>query len=173
MSTETSRDGGGLTVSARARLQRRTVVVLMLAQVVGSVGMGAMLAVGALIALDLSGSDAWSGMATTMITLGAAAFALPRATAPKPAAVSRRFTPAATKNRGTIHQGKHPVPLRTTTPPACAGKRSNNKRASASANVPTPLYRSRTWSVRAGAAYSRTTLASFDSPTMRAPGDGR
>lgn len=79
MSTETSRDGDPLSEAARARLQRRTVLVLMLAQVVGSVGMGAMLAVGALIALDLSGSDAWSGMATTMITLGAAAFALPLA----------------------------------------------------------------------------------------------
>ncbi|WP_017604874.1 MFS transporter [Nocardiopsis alkaliphila] len=65
----------------RARLQRRTVLVLMAAQVVGGVGMGAMLAVGALIALELSGSDAWSGMATTMITLGAAIFALPLAAA--------------------------------------------------------------------------------------------
>ncbi|MBR8742130.1 MFS transporter [Nocardiopsis sp. MG754419] len=51
----------------------------MAAQVVGGIGMGAMLAVGALIALDLSGSDTWSGMATTMITLGAAVFALPLA----------------------------------------------------------------------------------------------
>ncbi|WP_017586884.1 MFS transporter [Nocardiopsis ganjiahuensis] len=79
MSTESSQVGGVLTETARAHLQRRTVLVLMLAQVVGSIGMGAMLAVGALIALDLSGSDAWSGMATTMITLGAAAFALPLA----------------------------------------------------------------------------------------------
>lgn len=63
----------------RARIQRRTVLVLMAAQVVGGIGMGAMLAVGALIALDLSGSDTWSGMATTMITLGAAVFALPLA----------------------------------------------------------------------------------------------
>lgn len=79
MSTENTRVGGVLTEAVRARLQRRTVLVLMLAQVVGSIGMGAMLAVGALIALDLSGSDTWSGMATTMITLGAAAFALPLA----------------------------------------------------------------------------------------------
>ncbi len=79
MSAETTRAGGALTEAGRARLQGRTVLVLMLAQVVGSIGMGAMLAVGALIALDLSGSDAWSGMATTMITLGAAAFALPLA----------------------------------------------------------------------------------------------
>ncbi|MFE1170153.1 MFS transporter [Nocardiopsis sp. NPDC058789] len=79
MSTRTHRYGDPLSTAARTRLQRRTVLVLMLAQVVGSLGMGAMLAVGALIALELSGSDAWSGMATTMITLGAAVFALPLA----------------------------------------------------------------------------------------------
>jgi MFS family permease len=79
VSTESAHGEDTLTEVGRARLQRRTVLVLMLAQVVGSIGMGAMLAVGALIALDLSGSDTWSGMATTMITLGAAAFALPLA----------------------------------------------------------------------------------------------
>lgn len=51
----------------------------MLTQVAGGIGMGAMLAVGALIALELTGSHTWSGMATTMITLGAAVFALPLA----------------------------------------------------------------------------------------------
>ncbi|MGW5879664.1 MFS transporter [Nocardiopsis terrae] len=79
MSTRTTRGGNALTEAGRTRLQRRTVLVLMVAQVVGGIGMGAMLAVGALIALDLSGSDTWSGMATTMITLGAAVFALPLA----------------------------------------------------------------------------------------------
>ncbi|CAL9383121.1 Riboflavin transporter RfnT [Nocardiopsis dassonvillei] len=70
---------GVLPEETRLRLQRRTVAALMLTQVVGGVGMGAMIAVGSLIALDLTGSDAWSGMATTMITLGAAVFALPLA----------------------------------------------------------------------------------------------
>ncbi|MEU1897909.1 MFS transporter [Nocardiopsis dassonvillei] len=79
MSTHTAQPGNPLTEPERARLQRRTVLVLMLAQVVGGVGMGAMIAVGALIALELTGSDTWSGMATTMITLGAAVFALPLA----------------------------------------------------------------------------------------------
>ncbi|WP_017569636.1 MFS transporter [Nocardiopsis halotolerans] len=79
MSTPIAPPEGALTERERARLQRRTVLVLMLAQVVGGVGMGAMLAVGALIALELTGSDAWSGMPTTMITLGAAVFALPLA----------------------------------------------------------------------------------------------
>ncbi|NYH54722.1 MFS family permease [Nocardiopsis arvandica] len=77
MSTHTAQPGGRLTEETRSRLQRRTVLALMLAQVVGGIGMGAMLAVGALIALELTGSDAWSGAATTMITLGAAVFALP------------------------------------------------------------------------------------------------
>lgn len=79
MSTHTAQPGSPLTEPERARLQRRTVLVLMLAQIVGGVGMGAMIAVGALIALELTGSDTWSGMATTMITLGAAVFALPLA----------------------------------------------------------------------------------------------
>ncbi|WP_304454532.1 MFS transporter [Nocardiopsis sp. YSL2] len=79
MSTETLPPTGSLTEDRRALLQRRTVISLMLTQVVGAVGMGAMLAVGALIAQDLTGSDAWAGMATTMITLGAAVFALPLA----------------------------------------------------------------------------------------------
>ncbi|WP_028647056.1 MFS transporter [Nocardiopsis sp. CNT312] len=79
MSTRTSPHSSVLSAEGRARVQRRTVAALMLAQVVGGLGMGAMLAVGALIALDLSGSRAWSGMATTMITLGAAVFSLPLA----------------------------------------------------------------------------------------------
>lgn len=79
MSTETTPVGKPLPEHERARIQRRTVLTLMLAQVVGGIGMGAMLAVGALIAIDLTDSDAWSGMATTMITLGAAVFALPLA----------------------------------------------------------------------------------------------
>ena len=79
MSTPIARGEDAPFAADRVRIQRRTVLVLMAAQVVGGIGMGAMLAVGALIALDLSGSDTWSGMATTMITLGAAVFALPLA----------------------------------------------------------------------------------------------
>ena len=74
MPTETTK-----AVRDLAAVQRRAVLVLALTQIAGGIGMGAMLAVGALIALELSGSDTWSGMATTMITLGAAVFALPLA----------------------------------------------------------------------------------------------
>lgn len=46
-------------------------------QVVGGVGNGAGLAVGALLVKDVSGSSGWSGMAVVMLTLGAAAFTMP------------------------------------------------------------------------------------------------
>ena len=59
--------------------QRRTLRVLVGAQIFGGLGMGAGLAVGGLLAADLSGSTTLSGLSTTMITLGAALFALPLA----------------------------------------------------------------------------------------------
>jgi MFS family permease len=59
--------------------QRRTLGVLVAAQVAGSIGIGASVSVGAVLAADLSGSAAWSGSASTMSTLGAALWALPLA----------------------------------------------------------------------------------------------
>lgn len=59
--------------------QRHTVRTLVVAQIVGGVGIGSALSVGAVLALDLSGSQSWAGMATTMTTLGAAVCALPLA----------------------------------------------------------------------------------------------
>ena len=59
--------------------QRHTVRTLVVAQIVGGIGVGSALSVGALLALELSGSRSWAGMATTMITLGAAVCALPLA----------------------------------------------------------------------------------------------
>lgn len=81
---EISRRGGGgpedvLSDAEVARIQRRTVRILVLAQVVGGVGVGSSLAVSGLLAEDLSGSQAWSGFAVTAITLGAGLFALPLA----------------------------------------------------------------------------------------------
>lgn len=58
-------------------MQRRVLWVLVLAQVVGGVGNGAGLAVGALLLKDITGSSGWSGMAVVMLTLGAAAFTMP------------------------------------------------------------------------------------------------
>lgn len=53
--------------------------VLVAAQVMGGLGIGATVSVGALLAAEVSGSAAWSGMASTMSTLGAAILALPLA----------------------------------------------------------------------------------------------
>ncbi|ABK05154.1 major facilitator superfamily MFS_1 [Arthrobacter sp. FB24] len=61
------------------RLQRRVVSVLVGGQILGGIGMGATLSLGSLLAAQLSGSNAWSGMAATMSTLGAALAAVPLA----------------------------------------------------------------------------------------------
>ena len=60
-------------------LQKRTVKVLAFGQALGGFGLGATLSVGALMAVELSGSPAWSGAAATLSTLGAAAAAIPLA----------------------------------------------------------------------------------------------
>lgn len=61
-----------------ARLRRRTLALLVVGQVLGGLGLGASLSVGALAASDLAG-EAWSGIAATVNTLGAALLALPLA----------------------------------------------------------------------------------------------
>ena len=61
-----------------ARLRQRTLVVLTIGQILGGLGLGAALSVGALAASDLAG-EAWSGLAATVTTLGAAALAVPLA----------------------------------------------------------------------------------------------
>ncbi|WP_205857154.1 MFS transporter, partial [Phytoactinopolyspora endophytica] len=60
-------------------LQRRTLALLVAAQIVGGLGIGSALAVGSVVALRLSGSERWSGLAGTMITLGAGLLAIPLA----------------------------------------------------------------------------------------------
>ena len=60
-------------------LQRRVRRVLILGQVMSGIGMGATLSMGAILASRLSGSEAWSGLAATMATLGAALAAVPLA----------------------------------------------------------------------------------------------
>ncbi len=63
-----------------AAVQRRIVRVLTSVQVVGGIGNGAGISVGALLVKDVSGSSGWAGMAVVMLTLGAAAFAVPLTT---------------------------------------------------------------------------------------------
>lgn len=68
-----------VVVGDLAALQRRTVGVLSLGQVLGGIAFGSTVSLGALLAADLSGDDALSGLATASVTLGAAAFAIPLA----------------------------------------------------------------------------------------------
>ncbi|MEU4211295.1 MFS transporter [Streptomyces sp. NPDC026206] len=66
-------------VPGRAAVQRYTVRVLIAAQVVAGIGMGSMLSSGGLLAEHLTGSQSLAGLATTLITLGAALAAVPLA----------------------------------------------------------------------------------------------
>ena len=61
-------------------VQRRTVVVLALTQIVGSLGVGAGLTIGALLVKHISGSTGWAGLATVTQVIGAAAITVPLAT---------------------------------------------------------------------------------------------
>ncbi len=61
------------------RLQRRTVAVLSLGQILGGVAFGATISLGAVLAAEISGDEAFSGLATAAVTLGTAAFAAPLA----------------------------------------------------------------------------------------------
>lgn len=70
---------GTVTPDELTALQRRTVRILSLGQVLGGIAFGATVSLGALLAADLSGSDALSGLATASVTLGAAGFAIPLA----------------------------------------------------------------------------------------------
>lgn len=60
-------------------LQRKTVRTLTIGQALGGFGFGSTLSVGALMAVELTGTAAWSGAAATMATLGAASVAMPLA----------------------------------------------------------------------------------------------
>ncbi|HSU48663.1 MAG TPA: MFS transporter [Arthrobacter sp.] len=61
------------------QVQRRTLMLLSAAQVFGGIGTGATVSIGSILAVELSGSNAWAGAVATVMTLGAAASALPLA----------------------------------------------------------------------------------------------
>lgn len=71
---------GGLPgEEAIRRIHRRSGAVLITGQALAGVGMGVTLSAGALLATQLSGSPAWSGMAATLTTVGAALASVPLA----------------------------------------------------------------------------------------------
>ena len=61
------------------RLQRRTVAVLAAATILGGLGVGASLSVGALLLAEVSGNDAISGLGSAMFNAGAAVAGIPLA----------------------------------------------------------------------------------------------
>lgn len=72
-------DAAAYDDAALARLRRRTVAVLASGQILGGIAFGATISLGAVLAADLSGDEAFSGLATALVTLGTAALAVPLA----------------------------------------------------------------------------------------------
>lgn len=68
-----------LTPAHVVRLQRRTIVVLSAATILGGLGVGAALSVGSLLLAEVSGNDAISGLASAMFSAGTAAAGVPLA----------------------------------------------------------------------------------------------
>src|SRR6478609_6965962 len=73
------------TAGSLAAVQRRTVWVLSIGQVLGGIAFGATLSLGAVLAADVSGDDSFSGLAAASVTPGTALIAVPLA------AFARRF----------------------------------------------------------------------------------
>ncbi|MFC0674611.1 MFS transporter [Brachybacterium hainanense] len=61
----------------RAPLQRRTLIVLAVTQVIGTIGVGVAPSIGILLASEVTASETWAGLARTASTLGAALAGLP------------------------------------------------------------------------------------------------
>lgn len=72
-------DGLLLSPEQRIRVQRRTVAVLSIATILGGLGVGAALSVGALLLAEVSGNDAISGLASATFGAGAAIAGIPLA----------------------------------------------------------------------------------------------
>jgi MFS family permease len=71
--------GALLTPHDVAHVQRRTVWVLSIAQVLGGIAFGATLSLGAVLAADLAGDESLSGLAAAAVTFGTAIIAIPLA----------------------------------------------------------------------------------------------
>ncbi len=88
------------TATEVAHIQSRTVRTLMTSQMLGGIGVASGIAVGALMAADISGSDSLSGLASTSQVLGGALFTIP--VAALMAARGRRVGLVAAYTVGTV-----------------------------------------------------------------------
>lgn len=84
-----------------AGLQARTVRALVAGQILAGLGQGATLSIGAVLAVSVSGSEAWAGAGATLSTLGSAAAAIPLARL----AVARGRRPALALGASTAALG--------------------------------------------------------------------
>ena len=58
-------------------IQRRTLIVLAMMQIIGTVGVGVAPTIGVLLATEVTDNEAWAGLARTASTLGAALMGMP------------------------------------------------------------------------------------------------
>ncbi|MGY5764409.1 MFS transporter [Brachybacterium sp. DNPG3] len=61
----------------RSRVQQRTMIVLVVMQIIGTIGVGVAPSIGILIAGEITQDEAWAGLARTASTLGAAVMGIP------------------------------------------------------------------------------------------------
>lgn len=76
---ETSAGDGtrGAATATHDPVQRRTLVVLVLAQILGTIALGVTPSIGILLAGEVTDNEAWAGLARTSSTLGAALLGIP------------------------------------------------------------------------------------------------
>lgn len=67
----------GGQIPDREQVQRRTMTVLIITQVIGTIGVGIAPSIGILLASEVTSSETWAGLARTASTLGAALMGLP------------------------------------------------------------------------------------------------
>lgn len=80
LSTHPSLPPQSFDAGAVAQVQRRTLRILVLTQIVGTVGVGVAPSIGVLLAGEVMHSEMWAGLARTASTLGAAFLGLPLGT---------------------------------------------------------------------------------------------
>ncbi|MFI2489219.1 MFS transporter [Promicromonospora kroppenstedtii] len=71
------RASGGVPPTVAEPAQRRTMIVLVITQIIGTVGVGIAPSIGVLLAGEVTDNEAWAGLARTASTLGAALLGLP------------------------------------------------------------------------------------------------
>ena len=162
-----------LTAESVAAVQRRTRGVLMVGQVLAGLGMGATLSIGAILTADISGSPAFSGMAATMVTLGAALAAIPLARLARragraPALATGALTAATGAVLSMAAAGLHSFPLLLAGILLIgSGTAVNLQSRFAAVDLATPSTRGRDLSLVVWA----TTVGAVSGPNLIGPGE--